>query len=159
MKPIHPKTLYRWLALAPLAVLLSSCNDGLSDIERNSSLREAMELWQQSGVTSYRYTFTRRCFCPRERTGPVRIEVRNGQPVSVTPTEGVTTITRSAFDAYDTVEELFAAIAAASERRPFLMAARYDENLGYPVEMGVDYRPNVADDEDGFLVSGFERIQ
>jgi hypothetical protein len=42
------------------------------------SLAEARAAWVNSGISSYRYTITRQCFCVETYVGPFTVRVRDG---------------------------------------------------------------------------------
>ena len=159
MLQIRPKNPARWLALAALAVLLPSCEVSPTDLDRNSALRAGRELWTRANVSSYSYTVRRNCFCDVALQGPARVVVRNGQTVSVTAAPGATAFNRAAFDAYDTVEELFQQVERAMDSQPFRLAVNYDTELGFPNEMFLNPGGSTADDESGFVVVDFQRAQ
>ncbi len=159
MLQIRPKNPARWLALAALAVLLPSCEVSPTDLDRNTAFREAREQWTLANVSSYSYTVRRNCFCAAATQGPARVEVRNGQTVSVTAAAGATAFDRAAFDAYDTVDELFQQVERAMDAKPFRLAVSYDTELGFPSEMFMNPGGNTADDESGFVVVDFQRAQ
>lgn len=160
MLRIRPNTRWALLAGVPLALAVQGCTlEVLGPSPDRDDLREAQALWERQGVSSYRYTVRRSCFCGGpEVLGPVRVEVRGGQTVSVTHLVSGTAVRAGAFDGLDTVEDLFAAVRAALDSDPDELTARYDPVRGHPVRLYADYDVRVADEENGFTVEDFEPV-
>lgn len=147
-------------AVLALVLALQGC---LLDVFAPSSnqeenLRTARELWRSQGISDYRYNLLRRCFCGPEVAGPVHVEVRGGQAVSVAPVQSSQTVQVDQFASLDTVEELFAAIEEIMDRDPYLLTVRYDPARGYPTYVFADYERNAVDEENGFQVGNFEPV-
>ena len=143
------------LPLLALALLAGACDGGpFGPSGAEAELRAARARWERQGAADYAYTVRRTCFCGPDVAGPVRVEVRGGRTVSVSPFEG-RPLFPGAFDRLDTVEEMFASVQDAIDAGPYLLDARYDPARGYPVSVAVDYERNAVDDEGGFVVSDF----
>jgi hypothetical protein len=71
-------------------------------------------------------------------------DVETGEPV----TEPLAT--------YPTVEELFAEVEDAIRREAFRLQAAYDDELGYPTNVSIDFLEYAVDEEMAFVVSNFE---
>lgn len=149
-----PRTIAR-LPLLALALLAAACSGGPFDASgARAELRAARARWEAGGAADYAYTVRRVCFCGPEVVGPVRVEVRGGRTVSVSPLEGRTPAP-GAFDRLDTVEEMFASVQDAIDADPYLLDARYDPARGHPVSVAVDYDRRAVDEEGGFAVTDF----
>jgi hypothetical protein len=160
MTQIRSTRRLRLLAVLALALGLHACSllpfeSGETTRER---LREARALWERQGIRSYRYTVAMTCFCPPERVGPVVVEVRDGATVSVTSANQGRTVAPGAFAGLDTVEELFAFIEQGLGKKPDETRTEYHPELGYPTAVRFDYERNAIDEENGILVSAFERL-
>ena len=147
-------------AVLALALALGGC---LLDVfapasNQEDNLRTARELWQRQGITDYRYALLRRCFCPEEARGPVRVEVRGGQTASVVPVQSGQTVRTEQFATLDTVEELFATIEQIIARDPYLLTVRYDPERGFPTYVFADYERSAVDEENGFQVGEFQLL-
>jgi hypothetical protein len=141
----------RWAAAAAIALelALAGClftTDGIDD-ER--------ETWRSQGIADYQVQFRLICFCAREATEPVILQVRNRALVSVTRVADGAAIDPSQWTGrYYTVDELFVLIEDARERGAAQVRVSYDRALGYPTEVFLDQSAGVADDERTFELSG-----
>ena len=153
----HSRTIAR-LPLLALALAAGACTGGPFDASgARAELRAARAVWQRERPADYAYTVGRVCFCGQEVAGPVRVEVRGGQTVSV-QTLGGQSLRPGAFDDLDTVEELFRVVEDAIEADPYQLSAGYDTERGHPLSLAVDYDRRVVDEEGGFVVSDFTAL-
>lgn len=157
MKPFDRRTRQPLAALVPLALLACALDPFAA--QGPGDLRANRAVWERQELRDYRYTIVRSCECLPEMSGPAVIEVRDGRTVSVTPAQGGRAVLRESFERLDTVEELFAAVRDAVDRDAHSLRVRYDPRRGYPAEFFVDYDREVADDEHGFTVTGFEPLR
>jgi hypothetical protein len=121
-------------------------------------LRVNQKLWDQQNITSYRYTLSRSCFCTPEARGPVVVEVRNGETVSVTSVATGQPVDPELFKQYDTVPELFDVIKDAIKRKASSLTVEYAK-LGYPTQINIDYSAQIADEELYLTVENFQVLQ
>lgn len=141
---------HRFGALGVAAALLAGC--GVLDAEPDAAaldLAQARQLWASAGIDDYDLIVERVCFCLY--LGPVRVEVRNGRRVATVPVSGPPPET-SAIGEYPTVEGLFDVVAEAMERPADELRVTYHPVLGYPVDLWIDPRRAVDDDELGYRV-------
>jgi len=105
--------------------------------------------WARSTISTYTYTTSWHCFCMREYVAPVSVEVADGRVVDVNfidPSFGEVPEPAR----FVTIEGLFDHIQDALDRDAFSIAATYDDQLGYPTEVFVDYDQRMVDEELGF---------
>lgn len=138
--------------LTALALFLAGCSDALSGPDLMRELEANRNRWQSVGFTDYTYRVDRACFCGF--FGLAEIEVRDGVIVAVTHAEDGTAVDPEFFQFYDTVEDLFDLIQDAIAREAAVLDVEYDDQLGYPLRIELDYAFNVADDELTVTVSG-----
>ncbi|HEV2733590.1 MAG TPA: DUF6174 domain-containing protein, partial [Longimicrobiaceae bacterium] len=123
-------------------------------------LRARRERWEAGGVEDYRYTLRPLCSCD---PATFLVEVREGRAVSVTPLEAsvdsLDNFRTASVDSLDNFRKLFDRIQAAIEAKPDGLKAEYDGEWGYPLYLWVDPRMDVADDEFGWVVEGFEPLR
>ena len=108
--------------------------------------------WASAAVFTYRLTWSRDCFCagplgPFTSTvdrGLVRTIEADGQPPS--------------WALAVTVDELFAIIDDALARHAHVIQVTYDDALGYPRSVAIDWDLNTEDDEDRYDVDALETI-
>jgi hypothetical protein len=118
---------------------------------------EGRKLWESQDITSYRFVLSRNCFCPIR--GPVVIEVRDGEAISIVDQEtGKSTVDgfplTDIFGDVDTIDKLFAVIEDAEGAA--VLRVTYDEALGYPAEIYIDQSELMADEEIGYVVHSLE---
>ena len=137
-------------ALLMGAFLLAGC--GILDPESDGAaldLAQARSLWASAGIEDYDLLMERVCFCVY--VGPARVEVRDGVQVA-TILETDLSLDPSAVGEYPTVEELFELVADAVAREADELRVTYHPVLGYPVDLWVDLRRDIADEEFGYRV-------
>lgn len=138
--------------LIALTACLAGCSDAISGPDPRGELEANRNRWQSVGFTDYTYRVDRACFCGF--FGLAEIEVRNGVIVAVTQVEDGTSVDPEFFQFYDTVEDLFDLIEDAIAREAEVLNVEYNDQLGYPTTIELDYAFNVADDELTVTVSG-----
>jgi hypothetical protein len=109
-------------------------------------LQRNLALWRGQGLTSYRFQYQHRCFCPPAVTDPVSIVVRGGEVVSVTSVATGQAVPADRFEQYLTVDALFALAQQALDEAASVTIG-YDPAYGYPARVDVDWRREIADDE------------
>lgn len=122
-------------------------------------LRRNTRLWNVQNLVNYRYTLTRSCFCVSEARGPVVIEVRAGNTVSVTSVATGQPVDSQLFNQYDTVPKLFNVIRDATARNAASLVTDYDAKTGYPKSINIDYDYQQADEELRLTVEDFQVLR
>lgn len=152
MKPIRGI-----VAAVACTVVLASCSDPTGPADEGARLESHRQRWVGLGVDSYRMTVR---LHGAWMGGAAVIEVRGGVPVSVTPlgSAGGPEDGRT-FQHHDTVEELFAVVENALERKAERLEVRYSRVFGVPSFVDVDLRSAWADDEHGFSVEDFRVLK
>ena len=89
---------------------------------------------------AYRYQIQYSCFCPPEAMGPFTVLVRNG-------TEATSEEAVPEFVTLPTIEELFVIIEEAYAQDASTVEVTYEERLGYPLAIFIDYDEMMADEE------------
>ena len=141
------------LALALAAACSSAGGTGpmanLQALEaQDEALQAARSRWSDRGPSDYELVVQRdRCECIPEWARPMRVVVRRGG-AEVTVTDLETGAVRGqAYPDPPTVAGLHAVVEDALARRAAVLRVTYDEALGYPREIVVDYDAVAADDE------------
>ena len=117
------------------------------------TLDEARTVWANSGISSYRYTITRQCFCMETYIGPFTVRVRDGVP-AVTRTSDGSEVDSIILELLPlSAEELFAFVEERQEQASFRVT--YDQATGLPLSVWSDPIPEAADDELGIEVRDF----
>ncbi len=66
---------------------------------------------------------------------------------------------RRYFEKYDTVDKLFLVVDDALKRKAAEISVTYDETLGFPKSIKIDYIKLAIDDEIAFNITGFQAIK
>jgi hypothetical protein len=129
-------------ALAPLA---PSARGGEAD-----DLESSWARWRAAGLTSYEYGYNKYCDCHRDTPPETVVVVAAGAVDRVYHLYGDSArevpAREGSTDLYWTIDDLFGLIEGALERNA-TVRARYDETLGYPTAVFVDYDPAFIGDE------------
>lgn len=122
--------------------------------ERSPDLEAARQRWQDADMDGYRMTLQRVCFCPvPDYTGPFAVTVRDGEVASVLLQGAGVDAERGM-----SVDALFALIDDAYDRGAVEVEVKFDDELGYPTSIGIDYDFQMADEEIGYRVSDLARL-
>jgi hypothetical protein len=148
--------------MAPLRTLLVLLCSGLLLAAGNSeliepSVAEARERWEQSNVENYRFFYKLQCFCVGPAAEGVFVTVIGGRVVNVELEN--TAATTLDFQSFDTIDSLFDQISKYDPDTVYSFSAKFDPDLGFPVEFFVDIHHMMADEEWGFIVNGFTIIE
>lgn len=139
-----------------LAVLAACESEPTAIVAEHMGRPAARQLWDSQGVKDYRMRVR---LTGAWLTGVSVITVRNGVPVSVEPVDQPGRSFIHLFGDYDTVEDLFAVLERAEAEAADRIDAAFDSRYGVPVEVTIDNREDLADDEHGFIVETFERLR
>lgn len=148
------------VAVPVLAALIYVLASGMLGSSQARQLDANLQKWQAQNVSHYRMKVNIGCFCPFFDRMPVSIEVRDGQVLSVTDSQGQPVAADDPIRSFGneplmTIEGLFAyareAIQTADKTE-----VTYDPALGYPVSLGIDRIEMAMDDEMSVLISEFE---
>ena len=146
----------RTLVACSLVLGAVACDDP-TDAERDA-LNTNRELWRSQGIVSYRYEYQLNCFCGGPGSQPVAIEVDDGEVVRVTILETSEEVPASELSDYPAIEDLFAMIEGWLSRDPHEVNAEYHAELGYPVDVFIDFIENAIDEELGFSAYGLVEL-
>lgn len=113
-------------------------------------------LWEAGRSDGYTFEYTPSCFCLEQMLRPVRITVKNGVLESVIYVESGEAADHERFERYLSIDGLFDLIQEAIDREAARLTASYDSESGYPIDVGIDYVTNIADEEFYFTATGYE---
>lgn len=133
-----------------------------ASIVANSNLRPLRinrRLWNQQKILNYRYTLSNSCFCIPEARGPVVIEVRNGITTSITSVATGQPANPEFFQNYNTIPKLFHVIRDAIAKQADSLTVEYNPTFGYPTQINIDYKFQLADEELFLTIENFEVIK
>ncbi len=126
-----------------------------SDLEVNRSR------WRAAGIDDYEYGDHRFCECYRRAPPETIVTVRQGKVVRVhhrhADSSREVPAREGSLQWYWTIDDLFALIEFATDREAQIRV-RYDENLGYPVQVYVDYDSELVGDEIDVRLTRFQPL-
>lgn len=154
------------LSLFLIFSLTIACDrDGVSQKEIRN-LEEAKEKWEAKKSPDYTFKYNRGCFCPYFGNLEVRVNADTISALIDLETSLEATIEIDGemvrlFDFYPNsfytidalFEELEIAVNSADE-----MSGKYDSDLGYPLEVFIDYHTEAIDDEVSYTLSDMELL-
>lgn len=113
----------------------------------------ALERWRAAAPPSYRYAYRKRCECYVDQPPETVVSVDAGRIVDVRyrRDDYLADIPVDAHRQqwYWTIDDLFTMISTAIERPADVLRVSYDEQLGYPVSIYIDYdRASVGEEVD-----------
>ncbi len=115
---------------------------------RSPELDAARQRWADVGYDAYRMTLQRACFCPEDYRGPFDVTVRHGAVDDAT-FNGATVDAERVL----TVAALFDLLEDAYDRNAARVDVTFDDELGYPTSLYIDYDEGIADEEVGYTVA------
>jgi|GEM_PF-653739 len=119
--------------------------------ELEKDLNKNKALWESKKPKEYKMEFSWRCFCPRDYTETVIIEVgADGKIKSVTRQKDGQAVPASDYNRYVTVAGLFDLLQDAIDKVAYRIDVKYHAEMGYPISAFIDYAQNIADEERGF---------
>jgi hypothetical protein len=125
-------------ALLFLCGIVAACSGGSSSrAEPESRSASPERLWDEAGLSSYRYEFQQQCFCVREQVQPVTIEVRDGRIFRVLARESGQELSTSPNLRWYTISDLFTLVSEAESNGVEPLVVRYDPELGYPTRIEI----------------------
>jgi hypothetical protein len=138
------------VALAfPLAV--AACSSPTGEQSNAQALARARARWATAGVHSYTFVVTPSCFCD---TRPFRVTVQNDAVTSRVYVDGGATVPANFYTEIESVPAMFGTIEKAIDQDAPTLSAAYDDN-GVPIQVFIDWKANVYDEELGWTVSAF----
>jgi uncharacterized protein DUF6174 len=140
-----------------LCFMLAACSFGAkSEFDTNHAK------WQNAGITHYRYSLFIGCFCAFRDKMPLSIEVKNGEVLSMTVSDGTPILPTDpqfeTFSHYSTIERIFSALKADLGGDADEVTVTYDSTYGFPLQINIDFIKQAADDELSLTVSKFEKL-
>lgn len=148
--------------LLPALFLIYSC-DSIVDGRKGDDFRANKNLWQKQNVENYSFEFSKLCYCGG-LFNPTKIIVKadtiyaildpeTGEPLRDPQTDEL--VLSKYPDSFLTIDELFEVIENAREKADKL-TVEYDQNLGYPTSVGIDYIKEAIDDEVTYKIDNFQ---
>jgi hypothetical protein len=131
-------------AITTATLLLASCRDALSPLDAHESARAK---WAERGPSSYSIIVSRSCECTSESSAPAIVTVQNQAVESRVYVSSGEPVPAMYAGSYPDVSGMFAEIEEALAQHPAQVTITYDDALGYPASVSIDFNFAVADDE------------
>lgn len=142
--------------------IFSSCNS-IVDNEKENDFKTSRNLWQEQKIESYSFEFSKLCYCGglfnpatiivEADTIHAVLDPETAEPLRDPQTQEL--VLTKYPESFLTIDELFEVIENAREKADKLNV-EYDQNLGYPIHIEIDYIKEAVDDEVTYKVNNFE---
>lgn len=132
--------------------LLMACGALLSAfaLAQSNELELNRARWQAAALAGYKYGYNKYCDCHRDTPPETFVTVRAGAVVAVhhrhTDSPREVPAREGSLEYYWTIDELFSLLESGLAREA-VVKVRYDEQLGYPSEIYIDYDASLVGDE------------
>ncbi|MEK6613155.1 MAG: DUF6174 domain-containing protein [Gemmatimonadota bacterium] len=137
----------RYLALTA-GLFLVACTKGVTTepkVDLTAAFNRQESVWNSQTITNYTMEQERLCFCAEMKK--VRLTVRNGAITEAVYLDTGDLVPPGIRAMYYTVPELFTLMRAQYAANPYIMEVLWDATKGYPAQIQVDPRKEIADDE------------
>ena len=104
-------------------------------------------------ASNYQFNFRWICFCGEDYIKPVNISVRENRIDSAAFVEGDVPIAIEGLERYRTIGGLFDLLQAGIDKKAHSISAKYHSELGYPIDVWIDYEEYTVDEELGFEIN------
>jgi Family of unknown function (DUF6174) len=116
----------------------------------HAALEDSRGQWEAAGIRDYEYRYQKYCDCHRDLPPETVVDVRDGRVSRVyhlhADSDREVPARDGSLDLYWTIDELFDLIDAATQRDAVVRVS-YDDDLGYPTTIFIDYDPQAIGDE------------
>jgi hypothetical protein len=135
---------------------LSGCDHSTENPSKNSDQSELdtnRDLWNESGISTYTYTYTRSCFCLPQEDIVVVVKAGNISEAFYTPSG--TYLSGDELAQLYTIKELFDLVQEAINSNVAVLKVTYNSTYGFPEAIYIDRDERIADEEIGHYVTDF----
>lgn len=142
--------------------LISSCNS-IVDRGKGDDFRANQNLWKQQKIENYRFEFSKFCYCAglfnpativvRADTVHAVLDPETGEPLRDPQTNEL--VFSKYPESFQTIDEFFKVIESAREKADKLNV-EYNQKLGYPETIEIDYIKEAIDDEVTYKIDNLE---
>ena len=103
-------------------------------------------------VANYQFNFRWICFCALKSMEPVNITVRENRIDNAAFVERDVPGAIEDIEDYRTIDGLFDLLQEGIDKNAHIISAHYHSELGYPIDVWIDYDEAIADEELGFEI-------
>ena len=144
----------RFLMLLASAVLVFGCNDGDDVSPEQAALNLNQAKWANLGLSDYRFTVGRVCFCPVEEE--IVVIVNNDEVSSAFFTPSGQMLDNDRVARTRTIDDYFALIQRGIDEEFETLIVTYDPTYGFPESISIDESFMIADEERSFRLRDFQ---
>lgn len=147
------KTATRFIYLSLTLVFfsfLSGCKNSDNDSAEQQALNDALNKWTAADTGNYTFEYRRLCFCPQEFNDPMMVNIVNDSVLSAISLATNLPVIDDVRDTINSVEGMFDLLQEAIDTRANTITVNYNDELGYPESIYIDYDEAVADEELSF---------
>ena len=146
------------IILLMLTFILTTCSArATTEFDKN------LTKWNDANISHYRYSLFIGCLCAFRDQMPLTIEVKDGEVVSMTRSDGTavssTDPSYDIFETYATVDRIFLKLEADQTGDADDVIVTFDPTYGFPANVAVDNIKEAMDDEISYQVSDFEILE
>lgn len=139
------------LFLAAAACLLAGCDDDENPLQRE--LNENRAKWEAADINSYVFESSQAYFIVEE---PIVVTVTNDVVTSAFFTPSGVMVSAERLASMRTIDGHFDIVQNAIDEDAVFLNVSYDDTFGFPADIAVDYREEVADDEISYFIRNFQ---
>lgn len=119
-------------------------------VSADEALIANQAIWSSAAITTYEYRYRKVCDCHRDTPADTIVAVEDGVVVDVHYERddyvSEMPVNPNEFQWFRTIDDLFSLVATAEENATTLRVS-YDEALGYPAYIYIDYDHSLIGDE------------
>lgn len=119
-------------------------------------MKENRQLWRSQRLKNYQYIYQQQCFCTPPSNTPLKVSVKNDKITEVVDLNNNQIIADLTFP--KSIDELFNIIKDAIQRNADEILITYDQTLGYPTRVAIDYQKILADEEVTYTVENLSKL-
>ena len=139
---------FRVVVVGFVVALLSACSGLAQPLPPVvAEYQENRQLWQQANLQNYDMSYQRQCYCRTELLRPLRVSVREGRIASALYADDGSILLPDLDYDLKSVGDFFDLIADAIDRSADKLHVSYDDTLGFPSSISIDYFKLMSDDE------------
>lgn len=143
-------------------VAAGACAWALGAAAQDGELQQHWARWRTEGPASYVYGYNKYCDCHPTDPPETVVTVANGAVTRVyhlhADSAREVPAREGSLDLYWTIEDLFELLESAFQRGA-VVRARYDDALGYPLSLFIDYDSDLVGDEVDLRITRFEPLE
>ena len=122
-------------------------------VDTQSQLDNNRKKWDSEMASNYQFSFQWSCYCTMDFVAQVNITVQENRIHSAASVDGDVPIPLEvAIERYEAMDGLFDLLQSAIDENAYTISANYHPDLGYPIEVWIDYEKNSVDEELGFTI-------